>query len=345
MGRRAINPGEDANRVLVIKLSALGDFVMALGAMRAIREQHPGAKLTLLTTPPYEKLAKATGLFQAIETDGRPQGMKATRALIKRIKAQKYDVIYDLQTSGRTANYFKTLNLPFSKPPLWSGHAEKAAFVHDNPRRGDMHSIDRLGEQLEVAGIKPANVSGDWPPMPDMSFVHRHFGEKPSLTPEFFSLNGPYALFIPGASAHREAKRWPTARYAELAAMVADAGITPVIIGSKAESALAMEIAKAEPRVRNIVSRTDLFQIITLAEKAEFAVGNDTGPMHMAALSGCPGVALFATSESDPEKACPRGSNIILCKADVLDELTVGDVWQAVQMLGVIPAQAVDGQS
>ena len=341
----AKNPGESAKRVLIIKLSALGDFVLALGAMRAIREHHPKAVLTLLTTPPFAELAKATGFFQHIETDGRPKGVKATRELLKRIRNAKYDVIYDLQTSGRTANYFKALNLPFQTPPLWSGHAEGAAFFHDNPRRSDMHSIDRLADQLKAAGIGPDDVQGEWPPIADMSFVRRFHGNKPSLTPEYFGIKGPYALFIPGASAHRSAKRWPVERYGGLANHVADAGITPVIIGGKAESELATEINRIEPRARNIVTRTNLFQIVTLAENAVFAVGNDTGPMHMAALSGCPSVALFATSESDPEKACPRGANVIVCKADTLDELSVGDVWQAVQMLSVIPAEAADGQS
>jgi ADP-heptose:LPS heptosyltransferase len=93
------------------------------------------------------------------------------------------------------------------------------------------------------------------------------------------------------------------------------------------------------------VTRTNLFQIVALAENAQFAVGNDTGPMHMAALSGCPGVALFATSESDPAKASPRGSQIIICEADTLDQLSVRDVWQAVRMLDRIPASAAGGQS
>ncbi|WP_084420336.1 glycosyltransferase family 9 protein [Henriciella litoralis] len=340
---RPENPGENAQRVLVIKLSALGDFVLALGAMQAIRAKHPKAAITLLTTPPYAELAKATSLFQAIETDGRPEGMKATRELLKRIREAKYDIVYDLQTSGRTANYFKALNLPFRKPPLWSGHAQGSAYFHDNPSRGEMHSIDRLAEQLQVAGIGPEDIEGPWPPMADMSFVRRSQGDKPSFTPQFFSINGPYGLIIPGASAHREAKRWPVDCYGELARHIADAGVTPVIIGSKAESSLAAEILRMEPRVRNLVTRTSLFQIITLAEQALFAVGNDTGPMHMAALSGCPGVALFATSESDPARAAPRGAQVIICQADTLDQLGVRDVWQAVRMLGVIPGATAAG--
>jgi|TARA_Y100001947_G_scaffold135924_1_gene123907 ADP-heptose:LPS heptosyltransferase len=336
---RSANPGEKARRVLVIKLSALGDFVLALGAMRAIRAAHPKASITLLTTPPYEGLAKATGFFQKIETDGRPEGLKATRALLKRIREQKYDIVYDLQTSGRTANYFKALNMPMRKPPLWSGHAAGAAFEHKGPERERMHSIDRFGAQLEIAGLGPETTGGQWPPMPDMSFVRRALGDSPSLLPEYFSIYGPYALIIPGASSHRSAKRWPPERYAALASRIAEAGVTPVLIGSKAEAEIAQTICQAEPRTKNLVNRTSLFQIVTLADQALFAVGNDTGPMHMAALSRCPGVALFATSESDPSKAAPRGAQMIICQAPTLDELSVRDVWQAVQMLGAIPGR------
>ena len=70
----------------------------------------------------------------------------------------------------------------------------------------------------------------------------------------------------------------------------------------------------AEPRVKNLVTRTDLFQIVTLAEMALFAVGNDTGPMHMATLAGAPGIALFALTESDPEHSAPRGPRTSSCR-------------------------------
>ena len=75
------NPGATAKEVLVIKLSALGDFVLALGAMRAVREFHPSARITLLTTPPFEEFAKVMPYVDAVETDGRPEGLKPTAAL------------------------------------------------------------------------------------------------------------------------------------------------------------------------------------------------------------------------------------------------------------------------
>ena len=64
----------EIKKILVIKLSALGDFVLALAAMKKIRQAHKRAHITLLTTPPFESLAKACPYFNAVETDGRPLG-------------------------------------------------------------------------------------------------------------------------------------------------------------------------------------------------------------------------------------------------------------------------------
>jgi len=336
--KKATNPGAAAKRVLIIKMSALGDFVLALGAMRTVREAHPAARITLLTTPPFEAFATKCPYVDVVETDGRPEGVGPTRDLLKRIRREKYDIIYDFQTSGRTANYFKALNMPGRKPPLWSGHAEKCAFPHRNPNRAGMHTIDRLGEQLSDAGIGPEGGYGPGQaPMPDLSWVGPALGSPPRLTPAYFSIEGPYGLIIPGASAHREAKIWPSNHYAAIARNMVESGITPVVLGGKAEGQIAMAIQKVEPRITNLVTRTDLFQIVGLAQKALFVIGNDTGPMHMATLSGAPGVALFATSESSIEHASPRGPNpVIIVHGKTLAEVGPRDVWQAVKSLGVL---------
>jgi len=334
-----VNPGKEARKVLVIKLSALGDFVLALGAMKAVREHHPSARITLLTTPFFKEFAELCPYVDDVETDGRPDSVKGTAALIQRLRRADYDIVYDFQTSGRTRNYFTALNRT-GKPPLWSGHHEKAAFFHDNADRGSMHSVDRLAEQLEVAGVAPG---GRWlgtsAPKPDLSWVRPKLRDAPRLQPAYFAVEAPYMLLIPGASEHREAKRWPAENFAGLARRIADAGVTPVIIGGKAEGPLAHDIVRKEPRAKSLVTRTDLFQIVGLAEKALFVVGNDTGPMHMAAIAGAPGVALFALTESDPDHAAPRGANtIIINSAPTLSELSVDDVWQSVRALGVLPS-------
>jgi len=338
LSKRPANPGQTAKRVLVIKLSALGDFMLALGAIKAVREAHPAAQVTLLTTPPFKNFAEKCPFIDVVETDGRPDGVRATRELITRIRKQKFDIIYDFQTSGRTANYFKALNMPGRKPPLWSGHAPNSAFMHDNPDRASMHSIDRLAEQLEIAGVGP---EGGYPaghiPMPDFSWIPLALNNRPSLTPAYFGVNGDFALIIPGASEKHPEKRWKPENFANIARRTADAGLTPVLLGAKAEGQIATAIQKLEPRISNLVTRTDFFQIATLASEAKFVVGNDTGPMHMATLAGAPGVALFATNVSDPDQAAPRGPKpVIVVHGPTLETVAPDDVWQAVRALGVL---------
>src|SRR4030095_10608933 len=93
-------------RILVIKLSALGDFVLALAAMKKIRQAHPKAHIPLLTTPPCEALAKICPYFNAVDTGGRPESFAEWVALRRRIKDAGYDRVYDLPTSAHSNRIF-----------------------------------------------------------------------------------------------------------------------------------------------------------------------------------------------------------------------------------------------
>lgn len=323
-------PPADARRVLVIKLGAIGDFIQALAPAKVIRDYHVGARITLLTTEPFEKLAGLCPYFDVVETDGRPREPAEIARLIARIRAARYDVVYDLQTNGRTGNYFQLLK---PKPPLWSGIAAGCSHPHANPDRDHMHTIDRQAEQLAYAGIAPTYEPG-LAPLPDLSWVRPALQDRPSLHPRYFGITGPFVMIVPGASPHRPEKRWPEMRYAELARRIAARGVTPVVIGGPAERDVGAAVAKAERAAKNIVGRTDLMQIATLAETAAAAVGNDTGPMHIAAAAGARCVVLFS-DESNPEKVAPRGPRgAVTLHAPKLEDLPVLDVERALTNVG-----------
>ena len=108
------------------------------------------------------------------------------------------------------------------------------------------------------------------------------------------------------------------------------------MIGGKSESPIGALVARAVPEAKSLCTRTDLFQVASLGKHAVLAVGNDTGPMRMVTLAGAPGIALFATSESSPDLARPRGSNVIVVQSDVLEDVQVKDVTQAISALGVV---------
>lgn len=317
----------EIKKILVIKLSALGDFVLALAAMKKIRQVHKRAHITLLTTPPFEGLAKACPYFNAVETDGRPSGLGEWMALRKRLKAARYDRVYDLQTSAQSARIFHML-APF--PPEWSGIAAGCALPHKNPARNHMHTLERQADQLKYAGIWPdAPTEPGSAPGPDLSWVL----PKPSqVRPVPGGVRPrPYALFIPGGSAHRLDKRWPAERYGQLGKMLSERGYDIVIIGGLQESALARQIQRYVGQARDLTGRTDFAKIAVLGAKAALVVGNDTGPLHLAAATGSPTVVLFS-SASDPELAAPRG-HVTVLRSGNLGDLSVAEVLQAANAL------------
>ena len=136
-------------RILIIKLSALGDFVLALAAMKRIRAAHAKAHITLLTTPPFEALAKIWPYFNAVDTGGRPESFAEWMGLRKRIKAVGYDRVYDLQTSAHSNRIFQLLR---PGPPAWSGIAFGCSLPHRNPHRNGMHTLERHAGQSSHCG-------------------------------------------------------------------------------------------------------------------------------------------------------------------------------------------------
>jgi ADP-heptose:LPS heptosyltransferase len=318
---------KEIKKVLVIKLGALGDFVLSLAAMKKIREAHPKAKITLLTTPPYEALAKLSPYFNTVDTDGRPSDLGETLAMIGRIRKARYDRIYDLQTNSRTNWYFQLLR-PF--PPQWNGVAFGASLPQKGAARLRMHTLERQADQLRAAGIWPdaPTAPGSAPP-PDLSWILRKQKEPRPVAGA--AAPRPYVLFVPGGSAHRPEKRWPVENYAQLGSLLKARGLDIVIIGGPQESAMARHIQKAVGGARDLTGRTDFAQLAVLGAKAALAVGNDTGPTHLLAAAGAPTIALFSDA-SDPELCGPRGHVAVIRSPD-LKALPVSTVASAAMAL------------
>ncbi|RYF94095.1 MAG: ADP-heptose--LPS heptosyltransferase [Caulobacteraceae bacterium] len=286
--------------------------------MKAIRDHHPAARITLLTTPPFEAMARATGWFDEVWTDGRPSwgNLAAVARLIGRIRKGRFSRVYDLQTQGRTVRYFQLL---WPGRPPWSGNAPGAAFAYGGPERDRLHVQDSQREQLRRAGIEAVGP-------PDIGWLT---GKGTLSPPE------PFALLVPGGAPHRPAKRWPAARYGDLARALAEQGITPLVLGhGPEEAAIAAAIQGIEPRAQVLVGQTSFGDIADLARRAALVVGNDTGPAHIAIAAGAPGVVLFS-AESNPSLSAPRPIRIDqpveILRRDDLADLDLAAVLDAVK--------------
>ncbi|HLB07224.1 MAG TPA: glycosyltransferase family 9 protein [Alphaproteobacteria bacterium] len=301
-------------RILVIKLSALGDVVLALGPFEAIRRHHAADHVTLLTTAPYADLARASRYFDDVWVDARPRPLDVAGwwALRRRLRAGRFDRVYDLQTSDRSGVYYRLLARP---KPEWSGIARGCSHPHANPKRDRLHTLERQAEQLRMAGIPKVAPA-------ELSWLDGDIGR--------FGLRPPFVLFVPGGAPHRPEKRWPAGSYAELGRRLSQRGLCPVLIGAEPERALLSEIARGCPAARDVCGLTSLAEIAGLARRAEGAVGNDTGPVHLIAAVGCPVLVLFS-SASDPALSRPRGERVALLRVPDLGQLPVAEVERALK--------------
>ena len=315
------------NKVLVIKLGAFGDLVLAFGPFAAIRAHHPDAEITLLTTAPFAELARAAPWFDRVVVDTRPRPWNFAGLMRLREALRGFDRIYDLQTSDRSSWYFW-----LAGRPEWSGIAPGCSHPHANASRDAMHTVERQREQLEMAGLShfPTPSLG-WLRTNERRLVEgggwgrgeadeRPRGADPSPRPPPSREGG--VVLIPGAAPHRPRKRWPAERFGALATVLADRGETPVILGTSVDAAHAATIRSVCPQAIDLTGRTTLLQLAETIAGATLAIGNDTGPTHLAAALGIPTIVLFS-ADSNPALTRPRGptdrSVTVLAVPDLAD--------------------------
>lgn len=302
----------DKENILVIKLGALGDFIQALGPMAAVRKHHPNAHITLLTTKPFEKLAQDCGYFDEIWLDDRPKFYQIKKVLNFKAKLNNSNFarIYDLQNNDRSGFYFKLL-----KPkPEWVGVVRGASHRNTSKDRTKGQAFDGHVMTLGLAGVE--NIKID--PLLWMKADINELGLKEK-----------YALLIPGSAPQHPYKRWSSDKYASIAQKLVDQNIQPVLIGTDAESEITSSIQQQCPEALNLTGKTSLNHIAVLARNAVCALGNDTGPMHIIAPTGCPSVILFS-KHSNPVRHAPKGNKVKTLQVDDMDDMSVDMVSMAI---------------
>jgi ADP-heptose:LPS heptosyltransferase len=243
------------------------------------------------------------GYFDSIIVDPR---LKVTqwqklRQFRSHLLAQGFARVYDLQMVDRTNFYFQGLLSP--QRPEWCGTAWGCTYRYRPPVE-KRHTLDHQRALLRLAGVDTVGI-------PDV----RHLAN-PTLP---VSLPLPYALLIPGASlAHTMKKCWTIEGYAAVARFLLARQLQPVIIGGPQEDNRAL--AALCPGIIDLTGQTSFRDIITLAAQATVAIGNDTGPLHLAAASHCPVIALFS-GHTHPHLSGPRSPQTICIQEHDLKNL------------------------
>ena len=326
----------EVRRVLIIKLTDLRGFVEMLAAAAQIRERYVGARVTLLTTAPFKALAEASPYFDVVEAEaahaalnesapsasaaGIVDAIDAARALkiAGRIRAAKFDMIFDFEKSKLTSGFFQLVRIGGAH---WSGEVEGCSHPLHMPANGSHHPLDVLATQMRDAGVSVRE-----PVLPDMRWLKNALQDAPRIRPEYFGLRGPYVVLTPSAESADSQSAWPVDKYLELARRIVAQGAVPVVLGGSEVRSIGATIAAKEPKAKNLVVRTDVFQTISLCQRAAHVVGDDVETMHIAAAAGASCVALLS-SLADLDETTPRGrGGVVAVTAAVVADLPVEQI-------------------
>lgn len=287
--------------ILLIKLGALGDLFNAFGTFERLRMHHHAAHITLMTTKPFEKIVRQCPYFDNIKVIEKPLFFELHRWLKIRqyFAQQQFDFVYDLQRNDRTK--FMRLLAPAITRKQWLG----------GPKGG---GLGRIQDFNVPAGMLDTRDMGAFP-VQDLNWLT-------GKTPSEYNIPKNYVLIIPGCAPQHLGKRWPVHAYAGLAGLLQKSGYTPVLIGTADEKDVTSEIKKIVPQALDLTGRTRIEDIASLAKSAAAAIGNDTGPMHIASTAGCPVVSLFSYL-SNPEQSAPRGKAVKILRAQDMADISV----------------------
>ncbi len=266
-------------RILFLRGGAIGDFIMTLPALAALRQRWPDAYIELAGYPRTARLAWNAGIINRfVSLDNA--GMAGFFSYRPKIPAEQaaYLKLFDLVVSY--------LYDPDEILALNMRMAGVKNFVRGDPMVKDIHAVEYLFKPLAELAIYPEGAEYPVLPVtPDQAERGR----------QIIKTDRPVLLLHPGSGSLR--KNWPLENFAALAEAVAESGeLSPVFLFGEADDAVRSAYAAAEyawPCREGL----DLTQVCDLISACRAFAGNDSGITHLAAAAGIPTVAVYGPSD------------------------------------------------
>ncbi len=292
-------------RILLVRFGAMGDIIQTLPAVADLRRGLPGARIVwavdrrwrdlLAGNPDIDELVSVS-LRQWL-SPGQGAASRAIRTL-KHLRGNRFDLALDMQGLVKSAALAAACSpkalAGLGHPMLREPHA---AMLYDRHLgTSSAHVVDRYRELAALAtGSPPAREASF--PLPK--------GELRDGLPERYVLASPQAGW--------GAKQWPRGRFSALAEKLWEKHRIPLVVDcGPGQEAQADSIRAAAPEGAVVTHASTLPQLVGATRRATAVLGVDSGPLHLAAALGRPGVAIFGPT--DPARNGPYGSSITVLR-------------------------------
>jgi heptosyltransferase-2 len=297
-----------STRVLVVSLSWLGDCVMAMPALLALRKRLPGVHVAILSKPSVAPLWElCTAVDEVIPLK---KGFAGILGTVRAVRRARLDFAYVLPKSFRAA---------------WIPFLARISGRRGMPGHGRdwmLTEVARLSEDavrghqsLEIADVFHI-PHGDLVSPPFLAVTAKAKDEVRGRIADAFGNTGAGVVaFFPGA-AYGPSKRWPAGRFAEVGRqLAAEKGWRVVVLGTAADRELGEQVAAGIGAAAvNWAGQTSFSGLVALLGECRAVLANDSGGMHLAAALGVPVVGIFGMT--DPVKTAPIGPRACVLAAE-----------------------------
>jgi len=319
-----------ARRVLFVRTDRLGETLLNLPAVVALKHALPHASLTLLVHPDLQALmARLPPIDHVIpypHDASAPWWMRAYR-LGRSLRSHRFDIAV-------ISNPVKELHLAMwlARIPIRVGYNRKWGSLLTHR----LHARNALGERHEVEYNLDLVLALGLPVSGEVWQAPRVESEQTEVLQllDAHGINGsqPFIAVHPWSS--NPIKQWPVDRYRRLIRQaVQDLAIPTVVIGGAQERERVGAVLPPGVPVANLVGCLTLGQLAALLQRARLLISNDSGPMHLAAAVGTPTIALFGTPDpsTGPRRWGPRGEGHTVIWKPSMEAIRVEEVFEALK--------------
>jgi heptosyltransferase-2 len=286
-------------KIMVRATNWIGDAVMSLPAIEALRARFPNSEIVLVAKPWVSEIYlhhPAVRRQIVYDAEGEHRGARGFRKLVGKLRSERFDAAVLLQNAFQAAWMAWRAGIPVRIGYATDGRSWLLSeAVEVPPTAAYGHQVHYYLQLLFRAGIIESLK------VPQEVRLHLAESEQRRAVKQLQTVGLGGRRFLvgvnPGAS-FGGAKRWPPDRYANLADRLIDAlGADVLIFGSPAERPLAEAVARAMQHTPVLVAgETTLREFMALMAKCHLIISNDSGPMHVAAALGLPLVAIFGST-------------------------------------------------
>jgi lipopolysaccharide heptosyltransferase II len=294
--------------ILLIRLRLIGDVVLTTPAVRALRERFPQARISYLVEPLSAAVVERNPHLDHVIVAPRRRGWRRMLddvRLAARLRRERFDVVVDLHGGPRSSWLSLATGAPRRIGYTVAGRTWMYTHVAPRPREHRRrHSVENQWDLLPLvdpALDRPRSPETDPVQMPESPEA----AARVTARLEAAGITGSDRLIVLHVGAGNEFRKWPEDAFGRVGASLSfrDRSRRIILTAGAAEQQRAARVAavmvEAGARPPIVWSDLDWLELHSLLARAALFVGNDSGPMHLAATTGTPIVAIFGPTLED----------------------------------------------